>query len=168
MDKKFILNSGRAYNRKDFQTFNLLKNESLLNELDMKHLPETFLEVFGVECIDAYKPILVKKIELYDKSQAVNSFLYEGNMYWLDKQQRSGLKTIADSGLETITLVFGTKTISLSSSRAKQFLQDLEVYAYKCFINTAMHRQKALQLLDPKDIINYDYTSGYPEKIVLQ
>jgi hypothetical protein len=44
----------------------------------MKTLPETFLSVFGVKCRDYYKPILRKKIELYDKSLAVNSFIYKG------------------------------------------------------------------------------------------
>ena len=102
MNNKIVLKSGIGYTLKDFQISNLLKNNQLLNELDMKTLPETFLNIFGVTCEDRYKDILKKKINLYDKSQNVNSFIYKGKMYWLDKQQRSCIKTITESNLENI------------------------------------------------------------------
>lgn len=168
MSNKIILNSGSVYSLEDFYMSNLLNNETLLGELDMKTLPETFLGIFGVECIDSYKPILKKKIELYDKSQAVNSFIYKGKPYWLDKQQRACMKMIAESGLENIEVVFGDLTVLLPAEFIRQFIINLEVYAYQCYVVTAKHLQKASELLNPIDILNYDYTTGYPEKITLE
>ena len=168
MKNKIILKSNNTYSFEDFYLSNLLSNEQLLNELDMQTLPETFLSVFGVRCIDYYKPILRKKIELYDKSLAVNSFIYKGKQYWLDKQQRSCMKTVAESGLENIEIVFGDTTITLPSEFIKQFILQLEAYAYKCFVVTAKHYQNISELCNPEDIINYDYTTGYPEKIILE
>jgi hypothetical protein len=167
MNKKIVLNSGKVYTLEDFYLSNLLKNDELLNELDMKTLPETFLNVFGVECLDSYKPILLKKIELYDQSQAVNSFIYKGTPYWLDKQQRACMKMVAESGLENIEIVFNNQTEILPAAFVKQFLTNLEVYAYQCYVMTAKHLQNASELWNPTDILNYDFTAGYPDKIVL-
>lgn len=168
MDKRIVLNSGTVYRLEDFYMSNLLKNDALLNELDMKTLPDTFMKVFGVKCLDACKPVLLRKIDLYDQSPAVNSFVYKGKQYWLDKQQRSCMKTVAESGLETIEIVFGDQNIVLPAEFVKQFILDLEAYAYKCFVVTAKHKQQASALKDYSDIINYDYTTGYPEKIILE
>lgn len=167
MNKKIVLNSGTVYSLEDFYMSNLLKNDSLLNELDMKTLPDTFIKVFGVKCLDAYKPILLRKIDLYDQSPAVNSFIYKGKSYWLDKQQRACMKMVADSGLDEVEIVFNDQTEVLPAAFVKQFIMDLEVYAYKCYVNTAKHSQKASNLTNPEDILNYDYTVGYPEKLVL-
>lgn len=168
MNKKIVLKSGIGYTLKDFQISNLLKNDQLLNELDMKTLPETFLNIFGVTCEDRYKDILKKKINLYDKSQNVNSFIYKGKMYWLDKQQRSCIKTITESNLENIELIFEDQSVILPSKFVKQFILDLEVYSHKCYITTNKHLQKIQDLYEIQDIINYDYTSGYPDKIILE
>lgn len=165
---KIVLNSGVVYNRNDFHLVKILRNEQLLNDLEMRDLPEVFLNAFGVECADSYKPILQKKIELYDKSQNVNSFIYKGNFYWLDKQQRSCMKTVAESGLENIEIVFGDHNITLPAEFVKQFILNLEAYAYKCYVNTAKHLQNVQHLHNYKDILNYDYTTGYPEKIILE
>ena len=97
MNNESLFKNGFNYSLSDFYLSNLLNNEQLLNELDMVTLPDVFLKVFGVRCEDSYKPILIKKIELYDKSQAVNSFIYKGKSYWLDKQQRTCLKNVVDS-----------------------------------------------------------------------
>lgn len=168
MNKLIILDSGNVYSLKDFQLDNLLCNEQLLNDLDMQALPQTFLQVFGIEYFDAYKPILKKKIELYDKSQAVNSFIYKGQSYWLDKQQRSCMRTLAESGLESIEFVLDDTTLSLPAEFVKKFIDDLEVYAYKCYIVTAKHLQAIAKIYDPEEMLKYNYTTGYPDKITLE
>lgn len=167
MNNKFLLEDGFNYSLSDFYLSNLLKNEQLLNELDMVTLPNVFLKVFGVKCEDSYKPILMKKIELYDKSEAVNSFIFKGKSYWLDKQQRTCLRNVVDSDLENVEIVFEDQSLILPSKTVKQFLIDLEVYAYKCYVITAKHLQNVTKLLDYSDILNYDYKTGYPEKIIL-
>lgn len=168
MNKTVILSSGNIYRFEDFYLDNLLRNEKLLNELEMKSLPQTFLQVFGIEFYDAYKPILKKKVELYDKSESVNSFIYKGRNYWLDKQQRSCMRTLAESGLESIEFVLDDTTITLPSTFVKQFIDALEVYAYKCFVITAKHLQAISKIDDPLEILNYNYTTGYPDKITLE
>lgn len=166
--KNIVLKSGKRYSIKDFSQDTIINNEELLSELDMNTLPETLYGVLGLYPTNLYQPILLKKIEQYDKSDNINSFIYKGNKYWLDKQQRSCMKTVAESGLESIEIVFGDISITLPSEFVKQFILALEAYAYKCYVNTAKHLQIAASLENLEDILNYDYTTGYPEKIILE
>ena len=78
------------------------------------------------------------------------------------------MKTVAESGLQEIEVVMGEHTLVLSAEFVKQFILQLEAYAYKCYVTTAKHLQEAQSLQTTEDIINYDYTTGYPEKIILE
>ena len=166
--KYVTLKSGNSYSIKDFNLDTITKNEKLLSELDMNTLPETLYEVLGVYPDHLYLPILSKKIEMYDKSDNVNSFIYKGNKYWLDKQQRACMKIVAESGLEEIEVVMGDTSVILPASLVRQFIMDLEAYAYKCYVVTAKHLNSVKSLQTPEDIIKYNYTTGYPEKITLE
>lgn len=166
--KNIVLKSGKRYSIKDFNLDTIVKNEDLISELDMDTLPETLYRVLGVYPTNLYLPILIKKIEQYDQSDNVNSFIYKGNKYWLDKQQRSCMRTVAESGLEEIEIVLGNEVLVLSPEFVKQFILQLEAYAYKCFVVTAKHQASVQSLQTSEDILNYDYTTGYPEKITLE
>lgn len=109
--------------------------------------------------------ILSKKISFYDSSMAVNSFLFNGNSLWLDKATRVGLVNLVNSSTDTVTLVLGDQLISFPVDVAKQFLAALEVYAGNCYVNTEKHKIAIKELKTIDDIINYDYTTGYPEKL---
>lgn len=166
--KHVVLKSGKRYSILDFSLNTIVKNDNLLSELDMATLPETLIGVLGNPAPHLYKPILLKKIEQYDKSDNVNSFIYKGNKYWLDKQQRSCMKTVAESGLSEVEVVLGTDSIILPAEFVKQFILQLEAYAYKCYVNTAKHLAAASMIDNSEDILNYDFTTGYPDKIVLE
>jgi hypothetical protein len=56
----------------------------------------------------------------------------------------------------------------MSPTKLQEFINKLEVYAYECFIVTSKHIIKADELTKLEDIMNYDYTAGYPEKITLE
>lgn len=166
--KHVVLKSGKRYSILDFSLNTIVNNADLLSELDMATLPETLTRVLGNPAPHLYLPILLKKIEQYDKSDNVNSFIYKGNAYWLDKQQRSCMKTVAESGLEEVEVVLGNNSVVLPASFVKQFILQLEAYAYKCYVITAKHLAAASELNDSEDILNYNFTTGYPDKIVLE
>lgn len=166
--KNIVLKSTKHYSIKDFSLDAIVKNEDLLSELEMATLPETMQKVLGNPAPHLYLPILLKKIEQYDRSDNVNSFIYKGNKYWLDKQQRSCMKTVAESGLKEVEVVLNNASIILPAEFVKQFILQLEAYAYKCYVTTAKHIQAASLLSNPEDALKYDYTIGYPDKIVLE
>ena len=78
------------------------------------------------------------------------------------------MKTVAESGIQEIEIVMGEHSLILSAEFVKQFILQLEAYAYKCYVMTAKHLQAVQSLQTIEDILNYDYTTGYPEKITLE
>lgn len=164
----FVSKSNKVYQWADFSSTRILDNDSLLSEYSVKELDNIYKSNRLGNFEFLYKDILLKQSLLYDQSDNVNSFIYKGNKYWLDKQQRSCMRTVAESGLDVIEIVMGENVLTLPAEFVKQFILQLEAYAYQCYVNTAKHQNaiKALQTTD--EIFNYDYTTNYPEKIVLE
>ena len=105
---------------------------------------------------------------LYSSSSNINSFIYKDKEYWLDKNDRTSLWNLSNSSLGNLEIVIGDEIITISSLKLKAFLLKLEIYAYKCFVNTFKHLKASKDLLKLDDIINYNYTTGYPDKVTLE
>lgn len=164
----FISKTGQIYQWMDFSSTNILNNTDLLSNYSLKEIHDIYKSNRLGNISYLYKDILLEQLNLYDKSENVNSFIYKGNKYWLDKQQRSCMKTVAESGLKEIEMVVGDEVLKLTPEFVKQFILQLEAYAYKCFVVTAKHQQTIKSLETIRDILDYNYTTGYPEKITLQ
>ena len=132
-----------------------------------KQWSEILIAREGVLNFFSLKNILKKSIVYYDNSKYVNSFYYQDKQYWLSKDIRIGLLRLIDSGAEQITLQLNDNYLIISPDKLKEFLNQLEVYAGKCFTVTAEHLQNMKQLNTTEQLLNYDYTAKYPNKIIL-
>lgn len=132
-----------------------------------KQWSEILIAREGVLNFFSLKNILKKSIVYYDTSKYVNSFYYQDKQYWLSKDVRIGLFRLIDSGAKQITLQLNDNYLIISSDKLKEFLNQLEIYAGKCFAITADHLQNLKQLSTVQDLLNYDYTVKYPNKITL-
>lgn len=114
---------------------------------------------------------VLKQIEAYDTSSAVNSFVLNGAVVWLDKATRVGLMnstTIAKAmGQATTTLWLGGTKLEVGCDMAIQLLSALEMYALECFNVTAAHKKAVAELTDIGEVLSYDYTKGYPAKLTM-
>lgn len=115
------------------------------------------------------KKELISNIEYYDSSSDVNMFFIQGLPVWLDKATRAGLKLrfeaeIAMGKTET-ALWYGNLQFPLPLDTAIQMLYAIEVYASECYDNTQAHLANVNAIDDLEELQNYDYTSGYPEKL---
>lgn len=114
---------------------------------------------------------VLKHIEAYDTSSAVNGFVLNGAVVWLDKSTRVGLMnstTIAKAmGQATTTLWLGDTKLEVGCDMAIQLLSALEMYALECFNVTAAHKKAVAELTDIGEVLSYDYTKGYPEKLMM-
>lgn len=164
----FISKTNNVYQWIDFASTNILNNIDILSNYSLEELDNIYKENKLGDISYLYKDILAVQSSLYDQSDDVNSFIFKGKKYWLDKQQRSCMKTVAECGLENIEVVFGDITVTLPAEFVKQFILQLEAYAYKCYVVTAKHQQNIKSLQSLEDIINYDYKTGYPEKLMLE
>lgn len=164
----FVSKTNKVYSWNEIASTNILNNSDLLSNYSLKELDNIYKSNKLGDFEFLYRDILLKQLALYDQSDNVNSFIYKNNKYWLDKQQRSCLKTVAESGLDTIEIVMGDMSETIPSDFVGQFIHQLEAYAYKCYVNTAKHKQAIDKLTTVEDALNYDFTTGYPEKLILE
>lgn len=110
------------------------------------------------------------EIESYDSSSAINQFTYKGVPMWLDKGTRNGLLMRLNAekaaGKTETTLWFEITSFNLTIEDAISMLNLLEIYASQCFDRTASHKAAVNSLNTIEEVNNYDYTVGYPSKLV--
>ena len=125
----------------------------------------TFLD----NALDVIKEEAIEQITEYDQSEDVNSFTLQGKQMWLPKETRVGLVNSVtiekNAGKETTVLWFGGEKYELSVDTALQMLSALELYALECYNVTAAHKAAVNALESVEDVVAYDYTQGYPEKL---
>lgn len=135
-----------------------------------------YLELQGVDAsnliesvVEATKSYVVGLINAYDTSDKVNSFTIGGKGLWLDRNTRAALMRRFEaekaSGVETTTLWYGEGKFEMPVDTAIGMLNSIEIYACKCYDVTAAHKAAVGELTDIEEILNYDFASGYPDKL---
>lgn len=108
-------------------------------------------------------------IDSYDKSDDINSFTYQGKMYWLPRETRVSVMNTANilknNNIQYMDLWLDTTHVQLSPDSVIQMLTQLEQYALGCYNKTAQHKLNVLNLSTVDEVKAYDYKSGYPEKL---
>ena len=124
---------------------------------------------FFDNALDVIKEEAIEQITEYDQSEDVNSFTLQGKTMWLPKETRVGLVNSVtiekNAGKKTTVLWFGGEKYELPVDTALQMLSALELYALECYNVTAAHKAAVNALESVEDVVAYDYTQGYPEKL---
>ena len=111
------------------------------------------------------------EIEAYDQSDAVNSFTLGGQSMWLDAMTRQQLRTSIEAyqaqGIETVTKWFGGAQFTFPTAAWLLMLNALEVYAAEALNVTEAHRAAVAALDTIEAVEEYDYTTGYPQQLIL-
>ena len=119
--------------------------------------------------LDVVKEEAIEQIEVYDTSEAVNSFTLQGKQMWLPKETRVGLMNSLNiekaAGKTETVLWFGNESYILPIDTAMQMLSALELYALDCYNVTAAHKADIEALTTVEEVVAYDYTTDYPEKL---
>lgn len=121
------------------------------------------------EILERYRSDKIDDIIKYDSSTEVNEFFLGETSIWLDKATRAGLKLRFEAeislGKDTTTLWYDNIQYTLNLNNAIQMLLAIELYASICYDNTQSHIANVKVLENIEDIKNYDYQTGYPEKL---
>lgn len=157
------------YNNTEYNIPNYLNQ--IEEKGDLMNLPlEVWLEYFtkltGQGDVIFMKKIL--KYQIMKQDSKVNVFSFRGKDYWWDKNTRIGLNRLANSGKNSYEIVFGTDIVEISKDDLQKLLNQLEIYANKCFVNTHKHLNAIETLNTPLELIEYNYTIGYPDKVVIE
>lgn len=155
-----------------FQTFNPTE-EMLLEEGWVEYIEPTLSDE---ELLDEVKKGKITLINKYDNSEEINQCVIKQGenefYYWANKSERSTLKTAIQDcltmGIETYRLDLRELGVSFTipCQNMLQMLSALEVYAIQCYNKTTDHIFNVKQLENMEDVENYDFTQGYPEKLI--
>lgn len=130
---------------------------------------EYIVEYTDEDLLNDEKQYKIQEILDYDTSPFVNCFYMSGVEIWLDKETRTGLKLRFEAetnmGMNETSLWYNNMRFTLPTSSAVQMLYLLEIYASQCYDNTQYHIAQISSLTNIEDVKNYDYTTGYPEKL---
>ena len=167
-DKGFILKSGDTYMSEiycakdaELQDYEVVAYSDYLRAENKKK--------YEGKTLEEAKEMLLAEIDAYDTSSAVNGFILNGLLVWLDKATRVGLMNST-----TITKAAGQKTTTLwlkgiklvvDCDKAIQLLSALEMYALECFNVTASHKAAVSELTTIEEVEAYDYKAGYPKML---
>ena len=163
-----ITYNDKVYYFNKFQTLDELLSKPEFIELPLSIWKELLILKEGSVSITTLKKVLTSKINYYDSSINVNAFIFRGNTCWIDKNTRVGLVNLANSVSEPISLFLDPEFIELDPELLKQYLAQIEWYAGKCYVNTQKHLQAVKTINTIDNLTDYDYTTGYPEKITLE
>ena len=119
------------------------------------------------------KEMLLREIEAYDgKEKGEVNVFYLGELpMWYDKDKRmtirNGVESSQTMGRDTYTLYDDETGLSVAvpCATALQMLAALEVYALDCLSTTNKHKAAVKALETVADVVGYDYTAGYPDKL---
>lgn len=111
----------------------------------------------------------IAQINNYDSSPNIEEFTINGVPMWLGHELRQQIRTSADAyealGAETMTKVFNGMEFVFPIAVWKQMLNALEVYAAEALNTTERHKNAINAMDNIQDVIDYDYTAGYPNKL---
>lgn len=109
------------------------------------------------------------QINNYDASPNVEEFTISGVPMWLGHELRQQIRTSADAytamGYENMTKVFNGQEFTFPIATWLQMLNALEIYAAEALNTTERHKNAVNAMTSIQDVIDYDYTTGYPEKL---
>jgi hypothetical protein len=121
----------------------------------------------------------LKALTAYDTSSAVNSFIVQmplgGEIIeqstWIDAGTRTvfGQSITAAKllGKATVALPLLGRILTLPTSWAEMAIALIQSYADEAAVVTATHKLAIEALNEVAAVVAYDFTTGYPEKIVI-
>jgi hypothetical protein len=124
-----------------------------------------------VRTLEQAKAEKIMTIDVYDTSDAVNSFEFNGTHTWVPVTERSYLRdaiaALEAKGIPEIEVPLLGQFFPLPVATVKSLLADIEIYAYNASVRTAKHKAGVNGLSTVEEVDAYDYTAGYPEKVTI-
>lgn len=113
--------------------------------------------------LDESKAKKLTELSVYDESEDVNSFIFQGQKMWFTSDVRISFRSSIDSaktlGEQFITLPIG---ITLPIDTADVILAQVQRYADAAYLVTNQHKANIIELKNIDDVKKYDITVGYP------
>lgn len=120
--------------------------------------------------VELLREKLLAEIRRYDKSEAVEDFTIQSVHLWLNSDMRAkvreNLETAQQKGEGDVILRYGGLAFPMSVQMGWQLYYAVLDYARATWDVTEIHLATAAKLTTVEEILAYDYTEGYPAKLV--
>lgn len=169
-----IYHIGEALNKKlgAYECYECSMAISSFNEEEIQKAFAEFSVKMDALKLEQAKMDKIAEITAYDQSPAVNAFYLNGEQHWLDFNLRdrvfAGNERIAYKGREETSLWLDGKCFVMPIAAAQDLICTIEVYAKDCYNVTAIHQAEVNKLTTIEEVKDYDYKTGYPEKLNLK
>ena len=147
-------------------------NTTILNPTE-KILLENGYKLVEIEenTLEQAIALKVEEIKAYDNSNNVNSFLLNGVVVWINREDRIGTRRAIEldieAGNEVSEIWLQGMMLKVNSQLALKLLDKVEHYAFTAYNVTQRHIHNVRQLTTIEEINAYDYTQGYPQQLEL-
>ena len=149
--------------------------ENYLNEVsDLKAMIKEDLRALGLMPPEPSRTLSqviaakIAEIDVFDTSDEVNSFLFNGQKTWIDAATRAVFRNSIDSAEllqeETIQMPLGGAILTVPIIQAKIMLAKIQRYGDNAAIVTAQHKAVVSALTDIAEVESYNFRTGYPAK----
>lgn len=120
--------------------------------------------------IDEIKQNKIAELYRYDSSDNVDGFTINNIIpAWFTREERNTYTTSVNAakllGNETMVFAVGENILQVPTANAEFMLAALQAYADECYIVTKQHELAINSLETIEEINNYDFTTGYPDKL---
>jgi len=168
--EKSVIKNGVQYY---FVHFNEVITDGVVHavEHEINHIPTSEdIKALQNEWTELNKNWKIVGLQGYAKSSAVKEFTINNINTWFESEQRDSIRySVACEkkyGRTECIIVFNEHSITMPIDTAEQLLEQLEIYAKDCYVATQNHIDTIKTYENVSDIEQYDYTTGYPEKLV--
>ena len=139
-------------------------------EFHIAHPEASVKEVWDMSLIqrtiEEAKNEMLNKIMDYDSSDLVNGFYLNGNLMWLPISERANalltLQSAQALGLESVPYL----GVIFPVAEGIMAINMVNIYAAQCVAVTENHKAMVSTMTSIDEIDGYDYTIGYPERLV--
>lgn len=136
---------------------------------DIEPIPDEDVEPI-IDPLEQVRNEKLKALLAYDNSIKVNGFYVGEQLTWIDRDTRNTYKASIEAaellGESSIVVPILGMILNIPIEKGKIALAKIQRYADACAIVTATHKMAISGLDSEEEIMGYDFTLGYPEKLV--
>ena len=141
------------------------------SEEEIEPIPEEDEDVEPiVDPLEQARMNKIKALDAYDNSIKVNGFFVGEQLTWIDRETRNTYKASIEAaellGESSIVVPILGMILNIPIDKGKIALAKIQRYADACAIVTATHKMAISGLDSEEEIMGYDFTLGYPDKLV--
>ena len=145
--------------------------KELYDECPNEEIYSELLLLFVENNLDIVKQNIIKDIIKFDKSIEVNEFFYHNKSMWLNKDERmiigDRFQRELNNNKHITNLIYFGEIFNITPQEGINLINAIKKYADECFDVTHKHINNINNIISAKELIDYNYKVGYPNKLYL-